>query len=86
MTNDGTITNDVTVAQLAIKAGDDVILTDDFGREHLTKAEGSPLMLGGHTWVVKVEHRGLYALCRVEPASKAIVASAEEGRRLIERA
>lgn len=62
------IHNRVSEEQLAIAAGDRVVVTDDFGKQHDDVALDRPGKLAGHTWVVKLRDRGLYALCRVRPS------------------
>jgi hypothetical protein len=68
------IHNRVTTDQMRIRAGDPVVLTDDFGKEHVTRAATEPWKAGGHTWLIGVEGRsGGYALCRIRPLTGAEV-------------
>ena len=60
---------------LLYDVGTEVILTDDFGKEHRTKTRSPAWDLGDGTPVVSVEGRtGGYALERIRPVREARIA------------
>lgn len=63
-----------TEMQLAIRSGDEVELTNDFGNAERTRARSEPWQLGDGTWVVLVEGRaGGYDLERINPVAGRVV-------------
>lgn len=57
-----------TSAQLAIKPGDAVKVTDDFGQVHDSVAESEPWQLGCPMYLINCRGFSGYSLERVQPA------------------
>ena len=52
--------------------GTEVVVRKDDGQEYLTRISAGPVLLGGHTAVIRLEGiRGCYSLARVRKATEA---------------
>jgi hypothetical protein len=58
------IHNRVTAKQIGLKSGDAVTVLLDDGTRTTDIVESEPYKMSGHTWVVRLANRGVYALCR----------------------